>query len=55
MLEVEREACAQVKRDQIAFEGLTGLLQRLLIFRTDSEDIVSRTECLKSMVLRRIR
>ena len=51
MLEVEREAYAQVKRNEIAFKTLTSLLERLFIVGTNSQKVVSRTESLKSMVL----
>ena len=51
MLEVERETCAQVKRDEIAFESLASLLKGFFIIWTNSQYIVSRTEGLKSMVM----
>lgn len=51
MLEVEGEAYAQVKRNEIAFKTMTSLLERLFIVGTDSQKVVSRTESLESMVL----
>ena len=52
MPEMKRETFAQVQGDEIAFKSLAGLLERLFVVRTNSEDIVSRTEGLMSMVLR---